>query len=523
MVIGVKFKFDVFYLLIRRIGIMIVMNKAYIAIDLKSFYASVECVERGLDPLTTNLVVADTERTDKTICLAVSPALKAYGIPGRARLFEVKKKVREVNRIRERKNGGKLVGKSVDDSRLKNNPALALEYIIAVPRMAYYISYSTRIYNIYLKYFAEEDIHVYSIDEVFIDATPYLRNYKSSAKELASIIIQDILRETGVTATAGIGANLYLAKVAMDIVAKHKEPDENGVRMAELDEASYRKKLWWHRPLTDFWRVGRGYAKRLESVGIYTMGDIALCSERDEDYLYKIFGVNAELLIDHAWGWEPCGIADIRKYHPKNNSFSSGQVLRRPYNFEEAKVVALEMADEVGLDLLRKGLATNQIILTVDYDASSVQDYDGEKIQDSYGRLVPKHAHGTYGLKKYSSSSKIICEGVKKLFDELVNKKLMVRKITISVGHIKNKEDIDKEIRQLSLFDDLGIENGMKTVDGEAHKLNDAASLGKEERTNEAVLAIKKRFGKNAILRGINFEEGATGRERNAQIGGHRA
>lgn len=505
------------------LGIIIVMNKAFIAIDLKSFYASVECVERGLDPLTTNLVVADPERTDKTICLAVSPALKAYGIPGRARLFEVKKKVCEVNKIRERRYGKKLVGRTTDDNKLRSNPALVLGYIVAVPRMAYYISYSTRIYNIYLRYIAEEDMHVYSIDEVFIDATPYLKSYKCSARELASRIIQDILHETGITATAGIGTNMYLAKVAMDIVAKHIKPDENGVRIAELDEMSYRKELWGHKPLTDFWRVGRGYAKRLESVGIYTMGDVALCSERDEDYLYKLFGVNAELLIDHAWGWEPCEIADIRKYRPKNNSFSSGQVLKEPYDFEKAKVVALEMADEVGLSLLKKGLVTDQIMLTVGYDVSSARDYDGEKTQDSYGRMVPKHAHGTHSLKKFSSSSKIIREGVEVLFDRLVDKNLTVRKITINVGRVKNKEDTDKEIRQLSLFDDFGVEGEAKNVNGEVSELEDVVDSEKEERTNEAMLEIKKRYGKNAILRGINFEEGATGRERNAQIGGHRA
>ena len=464
-------------------------------------------MERGLDPLTTNLVVADPERTDKTICLAVSPTLKAYGISGRARLFEVKQKVREINRARERKYGRKLIGESVDDNELRRNPSLALGFIVAVPRMAYYISYSTRIYNIYLRYIAEEDMHVYSIDEVFIDATPYLKNYGCSARELAQRIIKDVLNETGVTATAGIGTNLYLAKVAMDIKAKHVEPDKDGVRIAELNEIGYRRELWEHRPITDFWRVGRGYAKRLESAGLYTMGDVALCSERDEDYLYKMFGVNAELLIDHAWGWEPCEIADIRKYRPKNNSFSSGQVLKEPYDFKRARVVAIEMADEVGLSLLKKRLVTDQVVLTVGYDTISAKNYKGEKTQDFYGRIVPRHARGTFNLEDYSSSSKAIRDAVGQLFDKLVNKKLMVRRITIDVNRIKCERNVEDEARQLSLFETFDT----------------SEESAKEKRTNEAILTIKKRYGKNAILKGINYEEGATGRERNAQIGGHRA
>lgn len=480
------------------------MQKSYIAIDLKSFYASVECVERALNPLTTNLVVADPERTDKTVCLAVSPALKAYGISGRARLYEVIQKVQEINRERERRYGKKLIGKSADAVELKNNPALALDYIVAVPRMAFYISYSTRIYSIYLKYIAEEDMHVYSIDEVFIDATPYLKNYGLTARGLAIKIIKDVLRETGITATAGIGTNMYLAKVAMDIVAKHAKPDKNGARIAELDEMSYRKKLWSHRPLTDFWRVGRGYAKQLESAGLYTMGDIALCSEKDEDYLYKMFGINAELLIDHAWGWEPCEIADIRNYKPKSNSFSSGQVLKEPYPYDKALVVAMEMADDMGLHLLKKGLVTDQIVLTVGYDVTNIKKgYGGEAKVDFYGRLVPKHAHGTYNLSEYSSSSQEIRTAVKELFERLVDPKLMIRRLTIDVNHVKTEKDAAKELRQLGLFD----------------KVKDNAN---EKRTNEAVLEIKKRYGKNAILTGINFEDGATGRDRNAQIGGHR-
>ena len=451
------------------------MKKIYIAIDLKSFYASVECVERGLDPLTAKLVVADPERTDKTICLAVSPALKALGIPGRARLYEVKQK--------------------------------AKDFIIAVPRMAYYISYSTRIYNIYLRYIAEEDMHVYSIDEVFIDATSYLKNYGCTARELAVRIMREVLSETGVTATAGIGTNMYLAKVAMDIMAKHVQPDKNGMRIAELDEMSYRKELWSHRPLTDFWRVGKGYARRLEAAGLYTMGDVALCSEKDEDYLYQMFGVNAELLIDHAWGWEPCEINDIRKYRPTNNSFSSGQVLKEPYTYEKALVVATEMAEEVGLNLLRRGLVTDSVMLTVGYDVINLsQGYEGEVKKDFYGRMVPKHAHGTYRLEKLTNSTSVIVKAVRNLFEEKVDDGLLVRRITIDVGNVREEKEVAEEGRQLSLFD---------TVKGED-------DLEKERRANEAMLAIKRRYGKNAILKGINFEEGATGRERNAQIGGHR-
>lgn len=450
------------------------MEKNYIAIDLKSFYASVECRERGLDPLAAKLVVADESRTDKTICLAVSPALKALGIPGRARLFEVKQK--------------------------------AKDFIIAKPRMAYYISYSTQIYNIYLKFIAAEDIHVYSIDEVFIDATPYLKTYQCTARELAKKIIKTILKETGITATAGIGTNLYLAKIAMDILAKHVKPDKDGARIAELDEKSYRKTLWAHRPLTDFWRVGKGYAKRLESAGLYTMGDIALCSERDEDYLYKILGINAELLIDHAWGWEPCEISDIKKYRPKTNSFSSGQVLKEPYSYEKALVVAKEMSEEIGLSLINRGLMTNQVVLTINYDKVNIDaGYNGETKLDFYGRKVPKYAHGTYNLDDYSDSVHEISAAVEQLFKAVVNPKLLIRRITINVNNVKWKKEVDATLKQLSLFD------------------REKPELGKEKRTNEAILEIKRRYGKNAILKGINFEDGATGRERNMQIGGHKA
>ncbi len=473
------------------------MKKAYIAIDLKSFYASVECVERGLDPLTTNLVVADEGRTEKTICLAVSPSLKAYGIPGRARLYEVMQKVQ-----------GKV------------------DYIIAKPRMKYYMRYSARIYNIYLKFVAAEDIFAYSIDEVFIDATSYLKLYKMSAVELAEKMMKAVYDETGVTATAGVGTNMYLAKVAMDIVAKHMEPNKDGARVAELDEMSYRRKLWSHRPITDFWRVGRGYAKRLEGVGIYTMGDVALVSEKDEDFLYKMFGVNAELLIDHAWGYEPCEMKDVKKYRPRENSFSSGQVLKSPYEFKKARVVAAEMAEEVALNLLAKGLMTNQVVLTVGYDKVSMEKYDGEVVEDFYGRVIPKHAHGTFNLPEHTSSTKMLREAVLCLFDKNVDVDLLIRRITISVNHVLMEEESKEKLKQLSLFDNFDENIYDKKDNGNVYNENGyvakKSELAKERRANEAILKIKRRYGKNAILKGINFEEGATGRERNAQVGGHR-
>lgn len=486
------------------------MEKAYIAIDLKSFYASVECVELGLNPLTTNLVVADKTRTEKTICLAVSPALKAYGISGRARLYEVIQKVNEINRARAK--NGKFVGRSVDDLELKRDQNLELDYIVAPPRMAYYVRYSARIYNIYLNYVAEEDIHVYSIDEVFIDATSYLTMYKMSAGELARKIMQDVLKETGITATAGVGTNLYLAKVAMDILAKHAKPDKYGCRIAELDEMSYRRLLWEHKPITDFWRVGRGYAKRLSQAGILTMGDVALCSEKNEDYLYKMFGVNAELLIDHAWGYEPCEMVDIKKYRPSNNSFSSGQVLKEPYDYRKARVVVQEMADEIALKLLSKGLVTDQITLTINYDKVNLEkkDYYGAVTQDYYGREVPKYAHGTKRLSKYSASSSLIRNAVLEIFDKQVDSELLIRRITINVMNVVFADSKEtNKLRQLELFEDVAKS---EKLEGE---------LKKEERANEAIIAIKRKYGKNAILKGINFEEGATGRERNRQIGGH--
>lgn len=507
-------------------------EKTYIAIDLKSFYASVECMERGLDPMTTNLVVADTSRTEKTICLAVSPSLKAYGIPGRPRLFEVVQKVREVNAIRQRKAPGqKIVGSSVHDEELKADPSLAVDYVVAPPQMAKYMEISARIYEVYLKYIAPEDIHVYSIDEVFIDATSYLRTYQMTGRELAMKMILDVLDTTGITATAGIGTNLYLSKVAMDIEAKHIPPDQNGVRIAELDEMSYRRFLWTYRPLTDFWRVGRGYAKKLEEQGLYTMGDIARCSVGkpgdyyNEELLYQMFGVNAELLIDHAWGWEPCTIADIKAYKPENNSIGSGQVLQCPYPFEKAKLVVREMTDQLALDLVEKGLVTNQVVLTIGYDIENLKDpsrrknYSGEITADRYGRSIPKHAHGTANLKGYTSSSRQITQAVMDLFDRIVDKGLLVRRVNMSANHVISEAEAQVQrgnnYEQLDLFTDYSALQRQQEKEKE--------DLEKERKIQEAMLEIKEKFGKNAILKGMNLQEGATAKERNQQIGGHKA
>ena len=501
-------------------------EKVYIAIDLKSFYASQECIARGLDPLTTNLVVADASRTEKTICLAVSPSLKSYGIPGRARLFEVVQKVKEVNALRrERAPGRKLIGSSCQDPELKANPSLALDYIAAPPRMAHYMECSTKIYNIYLKYVAPEDIHVYSIDEVFIDATPYLRTYGLTAQELARKMIEDVLAITGITATAGIGTNLYLAKVAMDVVAKHVEPDANGVRIASLDEMSYRRQLWDHRPLTDFWRVGRGYAKKLQQHGMYTMGDVARCSLGkdgefyNEKLLYKLFGVNAELLIDHAWGWEPCTIADIKAYKPESNSVGSGQVLHCAYEAEKARLVVREMTDMLVLDLVDKGLVTNQMVLTIGYDIENLTDpkrrnaYQGEITTDPYGRKIPKHAHGTANLGRRTSSTRLITDAVMDLFDRIVDRNLLVRRINLVATNVLPEQAVQQELsfQQLDLFADTQKQE------------EEEAQLEREKRRQQAVLSIRKKFGKNAILKGMNYEEGATTRDRNGQIGGHKA
>ncbi len=502
------------------------MDHAYICIDLKSFYASVECVERELNPLDTNLVVADESRTEKTICLAVTPTLKAYGIPGRARLFEVVQRVKQINSQRKRKAAGhEFEGSSYSNSELTANPNLELDYIIAMPRMAFYMEYSTRIYKIYLRYFAPEDISVYSIDEVFIDVTQYLNTYGKTAHELAETVIHTVYEETGITATAGIGTNLYLAKIAMDIVAKHIEPDKNGARIAELDEMKYRRLLWTHRPLTDFWRVGHGYSKKLEAHGLFTMGDIARCSlGKDNDYynedlLYKMFGVNAELLIDHAWGYEPCTMADIKAYKPENNSMGAGQVLQSPYTFEKARLVVREMIDSLVLDLVDKGLVTNQIVLTVGYDIENVADnkYRGAVKTDRYGRKVPKHAHGTQNLDEYTSSTRIITDAAMRLYDRIVNKNLTVRRMSVVANHVIDEKSIVKKpaFEQLDIFTDYAEVD--KTREQEREKLK------KEKRLQQALLTIKKNYGKNSVVKGMSMQEGATAMERNKQIGGHKA
>ena len=503
-------------------------NHIYIAIDLKSFYASVECRERDLDPLTTNLVVADAERTEKTICLAVSPSLKVYGIPGRARLFEVVQRVKEVNQERSQKLPKRMFeGSSCFSDELKEHPELSVTYVTAKPRMALYMKYSTQIYDIYLRYIAPEDMHVYSIDEVFMDVTHYLNTYHMTAKELASRMILDVMQETGITATAGIGTNLYLCKVAMDIVAKHVAPDANGVRIAELDEMTYRKLLWSHRPLTDFWRVGRGYASKLEAHGLFTMGDIARCSlggagdYYNEELLYKLFGVNAELLIDHAWGWEPCTIADVKAYKPENKSIVSGQVLQCPYDFKKARLVVREMADALALDLVDKGLVTNQLVLTVGYDRENLDDpsrrqsYRGPVTTDRYGRKIPKHAVGTENFP-YTSSASDLLKAVSALYDRIVDENLLIRRLSISANKLLPEVDVPKdEAEQLDLFTDYAAKEQQEQADEAAH--------ARERKIQEAMLGIKKKFGKNAILKGMNLEEGATARERNETIGGHHA
>ena len=503
------------------------MEKSYIAIDLKSFYASVECTERGLDPMTTNLVVADPSRTEKTICLAVSPSLKTYGIPGRPRLFEVVQKVREANALRQLSApGGKFTGSSFDFKQLQTSPELAVDYLVAPPQMAHYMEISARIYQIYLKYIAPEDIHVYSIDEVFLDVTAYLKTYGLSSRELAMRMILDVLHTTGITATAGIGPNLYLCKIALDIEAKHIPPDQNGVRIAELDEMSYRRKLWGHRPLTDFWRVGAGIAKKLESYGMHTMGDVARCSlgrQNDflnEDLLYRLFGVNAELLIDHAWGWEPCTMADIKAYKPESSSVGSGQVLQCPYPFEKARLAVHEMADLLSLDLVDKGLAADQIVLTVGYDMENLKNgnrsYSGETTTDRYGRKIPKHAHGTANLDRYTSSSRLIIQAALELFDRIVNPDLLVRRLYLTANHVLAEKDVPENSsgQQLSLF---------SYAENQAQQEAREAELLREKKMQEAVLEIKRKFGKNAILKGMNLVEGATAKDRNGRIGGHKA
>ena len=504
--------------------------RKFIAIDLKSFYASVECMDLKLDPLTTNLVVADTSRTEKTICLAVTPSLKAYGIPGRARLFEVISAVKKINEERLKKiTPHDFRGSSSNSLELSNDPYLKLDYIAAVPRMSRYMEMSTHIYNIYLKYIAPEDIHVYSVDEVFMDVTGYLRTYNMTPHELAIRMIKDILEETGITATAGIGTNLYLAKVAMDIVAKHVEADKDGVRVADIDEKSYRRLLWGHKPLTDFWRVGKGIARKLEAYGMYTMGDVARCSlgslndYHNEDLLYKLFGVNAELLIDHAWGIEPCLISHIKAYKPESNSIGSGQVLKEPYTFEKGRLIVWEMTDLLVLDLVEKHLMTDQIVLYIGYDIDNLKrnkngkSFTGEITTDHYGRDVPKPVHGSISLNGYTSSTKDIIEAVLELYDRLADPELYIRRVTVTANHVIGEQEAEekRQYEQLNLFTDY--EQLKKDEEEEAERLN------KEKNMQYAVIDIKKKFGKNAILKGTNFIDGAMTRERNSQIGGHRS
>lgn len=505
-------------------------NRSYIAIDLKSFYASVECIERGLNPMTTNLVVADAERSEKTICLAVSPSLKSHGISGRPRLFQVVQRINAINAERKCKApGGRFTGSSFDDNVTASSPEYSVDYIVAPPRMAKYMEVSTEIYNIYLKYIAPEDIHVYSIDEVFIDATDYLKTYNMSPRELAMTMIKDVLDTTGITATAGIGTNLYLCKVAMDIEAKHIEPDKDGVRIAELDEMSYRRKLWDHRPLTDFWRIGKGYAEKLEKIGLYTMGDIARCSLGgpgeyfNEDMLYRMFGVNAELLIDHAWGWEPCRISDIKGYKPRNRSIGSGQVLHEPYTYEKAGIVVREMIDALSLDLVEKGLVTNQLVLTIGYDIANLSNprlsaqYRGQVSTDRYGRSIPKHAHGTENLQRKTSSSQVLADAMMNLYRRITDKNLLIRRIAMSANRVTDEKCMEEkpEFQQLDFFTDYeALQQQME---------EEKSRLQEERQMQETLLNIKKKFGKNAVLKGMSLQEGATARDKNNQIGGHKA
>ena len=496
------------------------MNRIYMCIDLKSFYASVECVERGLNPLDTNLVVADNARTEKTICLAVSPSLKQYGLSGRSRLYEVIQKVKEVNKERYKNNNyKKFSNKSYIDSELKNKKNLELDYIVAVPHMRKYMKYSTDIYNVYLKYLSPEDILVYSIDEVFCDITDYLNLYKMTPKELTSQIIKLVYEKTGITATAGIGTNMYLAKVAMDIVAKHMEANSYGVRIAEIDEISYRKLLWNHKPLTSFWRVGNGTAKKLQQHGMYTMGDVARCSLENENLLYKLFGINAELLIDHAWGYEPITIKEAKSYVPTMNSLSSSQVLHEPYNYKKAKLIVTEMIDLMALDLSKKHLVTNQLVLTIGYDVENISNpkikYTGEIVKDFYGRLIPKHSRGTVNIDFLTSSSKVLTKRILEVFDKIINKDLLVRRINITSCNVVNEKKIEKDIvfNQLDLFsndEDILVKEKLKSTQKEEIKLQ------------RILINIKEKYGNNSILKGMNLESGGTTIDRNKQVGGHR-
>ena len=501
------------------------MERTYMCLDLKSYYASVECVDRNLDPMVINLVVADTSRTEKTICLAISPALKSFGVSGRPRLFEVNQKVRDINYERRMKIPAKAFwDKSCDIRELQKDPTLELDFIIAPPRMARYMEVSTGIYNIFLKYFSSEDIHVYSIDESFIDLTAYLDYYKLTARDLASRVVRDVFDTTGITATVGIGTNMYLAKVAMDITAKKMPADEKGMRIAELDEQSYRYEMWGHEPIKDFWRVGSGYTRKLYDAGLYTMGDIARysLSQQGEDKLYKLFGINAELLIDHAWGWEPCTIADVKAYKPTSNSLSSGQVLHCAYTVEKARIIVREMVDRLVLDMVDKDLTTNQLVLTIGYDRESLADpmfrryYQGEIVRDYYGREVPKHAHGTANLPKHTGSSSVIIDAAIALYDSIVDKSLLVRRVTVCVNNILSEAAVEKRKKpeQLDLFTDI--------EEMEKKRKEEDAAYKKEKQLQKAILHIHKKYGKNALLKGMNLLEGATMRDRNEQVGGHK-
>ena len=489
-------------------------DKIYIAIDLKSFYASVECQERGLNPLTTNLVVADSTRTEKTICLAVSPSLKQYGIPGRARLYQVIQRVKEINSQRKfNAPNHTFTCSSYDDIAIKHNPDLELDYIVAPPRMSYYMQYSTKIINIYLKWFSIEDVYVYSIDEVFIDVSKYLQTYNCTPRELATKVIKEVLKETGITATCGIGTNMYLAKIAMDIVAKHTKPDKYGVRIAGLDEIAYRKYLWNHKPLTDFWRVGKGTSQKLEKNGIYTMGDIARQSITDEEKIYKLFGINAELLIDHSWGYEPCTIDSIKSYKPVTNSLSSGQVLKEPYNYDQTKLIIKEMAELLSLDLVKKNLITSKLVLEIGYDVCNLKNnYKGEIKLDFYGRKVPKHAHGTINIDHKTSSTKIIIDKFVELYDTIINRELLTRRITLTACDLVNEDDYKNILvyEQMNMFIDYNLLAKQRKKERE------------EKSLQKAVLDIKSKYGKNAVLKGMNFVSSGTTIERNEQIGGHK-
>ena len=496
---------------------VIYTNRVYICIDLKSFYASVECMERGLDPLNTNLVVADSSRTEKTICLAVSPSLKKLGISGRARLFEAIQGVREANDIRKKNNHNRrFTGKSYFQDELNSNKSLEIDFIIATPQMKKYMNYSTKIYDTYLKYVAPEDIYAYSIDEVFCDITGYLKTYKMTPREMITKMIQDVYDTTGITATGGIGTNMYLAKIAMDIVAKHMEPNKFGVRIAGLDEYTYRKLLWCHKPITDFWRVGKGIAKTLANNNMYTMGDVARKSLEDQGLLYKLFGINAEYLIDHAWGWEPCTMKDVKNFKPKINSLSEGQVLHKPYDYEHTKLIVKEMTDNVSFALTRKGLVTDQLVLEIGYDTSNLEFYDGEITEDRYGRKIPKHAHGTIRLDRFSSTSSVLRKYIIELFDKIINKDLYVRRVYVIAGNVRNKEAVknQKVYEQIDLFTDYEAKD--------KDDLEEEKSIEKDNNLQEVLLDIKNKFGKNSIVKGMNLEEGGTAIERNGQVGGHR-